>query len=217
MRGTLFSSFVLASLSFCFLGGGTALAQQPGQGQMPQSSPTRPGASGNPNNPNNQTGRPDQSPDAMTTTRVNDKKFVKDAAIGGMTEVELGKLAAEKGSSEQVKQFGQKLVDDHTKANDELKQIASTESVDVPNAPDSKHQSRIDKLSKLSGPNFDKAFLKDQVKDHEQDITEFQTEAQGGTDPNVKQFASKTLPVLQEHLTMAKDLSKTSKESASKQ
>ncbi|MBV8807653.1 MAG: DUF4142 domain-containing protein [Acidobacteriaceae bacterium] len=213
MRGTLFSSFVLASMSFCLLGGGAALAQQPGGGQMPQSSPTRPGAAGNPNNPNNQMG---QNPDAMTTTKVDDKKFVKDAAIGGMTEVELGKLATEKGSSDAVKQYGQKLVDDHTKSNDELKQIASAENVNIPSSLDSKHQSRIDKLSKLSGPSFDKAFLKDAVKDHEQDISEFQNEAQGGSDPNVKQFASKNLPVLQEHLTAAKDLSKTEKGSSTK-
>ncbi len=178
---------------------------------MPQSSPTRPGAAGNPNNPNNQMG---QNPDAMTTTKVDDKRFVKDAAIGGMTEVELGKLATEKGSSDAVKQYGQKLIDDHTKSNDELKQIASAENVNIPSSLDSKHQSRIDKLSKLSGPNFDKAFLKDAVKDHEQDISEFQNEAQGGSDPNVKQFASKNLPVLQEHLTAAKDLSKTGKESS---
>ena len=70
----------------------------------------------------------DNNPDAMTT-RVDDKKFVKDAAIGGLTEVELGKLAAQKGSSDAVKQFGQKLVDDHTKANDELKQVASAENI----------------------------------------------------------------------------------------
>ncbi len=130
-----------------------------------------------------------------TTTRVDDKKFVKDAALGGMTEVELGKLAAQKASSDAVKQFGQKLVDDHTKANDELKQVASNDKFPIPDSLDSKHQSKIDKLSKLSGPNFDKAFLKDQVKDHEKDVSEFQSEAQAGSDPNVKQFASKTLPV----------------------
>ncbi len=218
MRRTILNNFILASFSFCLLGGCAALAQTPG-GQspsMPQSSPTRPGATNNPNNPNNPMNQqPGQNSDAMTT-RVDDKKFVKDAALGGMTEVELGKLAAQKGSSDAVKQFGQKLVDDHSKANDELKQIASTENIQVPDTLDSKHQSRIDKLSKLSGPSFDKAYIKDQVKDHEKDMQEFQSEAQGGSDPNVKQFASKTLPVLQQHLSMAKDLSKTTKETASK-
>jgi putative membrane protein len=223
MRGNLLTSFILTSFSFCLLGGSAALAQAPGGqapgGQspsMPQSSPTRPGAATNPNNPNNPLGRADGNSDAMTTTRVDDKKFVKDAALGGLTEVELGKLAAQKGSSDAVKQFGQKLVDDHTKANDELKQIASTENIQVPDTLDSKHQSRVDKLSKLSGPSFDKAYIKDQVKDHEKDVKEFQSEAQGGSDPNVKQFASKTLPVLQQHLSMAKDLSKSTKESSAK-
>jgi putative membrane protein len=157
---------------------------------------------------------PGNGPEAMPA-RVDDKKFVKDAALGGMTEVELGKLAAEKGSSEAVKQFGQKMVDDHSKANEELKQVASNEKMDIPDSLDSKHKSRIDKLSKLSGSDFDKAYLKDQVKDHQQDVSEFQSEAQGGTDPNVKQFAVKTLPVLQDHLSMVKDLNKTSKKESS--
>jgi putative membrane protein len=153
--------------------------------------------------------------DAMPM-KVDDKKFVKDAALGGMTEVELGKLAAQKGSSDAVKQFGQKMVDDHSKANDELKQVASNEKIDVPDSLDSKHQSRIDKLSKLDGPSFDKAYIKDQVKDHKQDVSAFQNEAQGGTDPNVKQFAAKTLPVLQGHLSMVKDLNKNTKETSTK-
>jgi putative membrane protein len=171
------------------------------------SRPTGPDATGPGSMPGN-------GPEAMPA-KVDDKKFVKDAALGGMTEVELGKLAAEKGSSDAVKQFGQKMVDDHSKANEELKQVASNEKMDIPDSLDSKHKSRIDKLSKLSGPDFDKAYLKDQVKDHQQDVSEFQSEAQGGTDPNVKQFAVKTLPVLQDHLSMVKDLNKTSKKESS--
>ena len=136
--------------------------------------------------------------------------------MGGMAEVELGKLAAQKATRGDVKQFGQKMVDDHTKANDQLKQVASKENIPIPDALDSKHQSRIDKLSKLSGDDFDKAYVKDQVKDHQADVREFSLEAQNGTDPNIKAFASETLPTLQEHLQMAKDLSKSEK-NASKQ
>jgi putative membrane protein len=182
--------------------GGFAMAQTPGGqspgGQTPSTAtpPVGPGT------------MPGNGPEAMPI-RVDDKKFVKNAALGGMTEVELGKLAAQKGSSDAVKQFGQKMVDDHSKANEELKQVASNEKMDVPEALDSKHQSRIDKLSKLSGPDFDKAYLKDQEKDHKQDVNEFQSEAQAGSDPNVKQFAARTLPVIQEHLSMVKDLNKT--------
>ncbi len=150
------------------------------------------------------------------TTKVDDKKFAKNAALGGMAEIELGKLAVQKASNDAVKQFGQKMVDDHTKADDQLKQIASKENISIPDSLDSKHQSRIDKLSKLSGPAFDKAYVKDQVKDHEQDVNEFKSEAQGGSDPNIKQFASSTLPTLEEHLSMAKDLSKTEKKNSAK-
>jgi putative membrane protein len=150
------------------------------------------------------------------TTKVDDKKFVKEAALGGMAEVELGKLATQKAASEAVKQFGQKMVDDHTKANDQLKEVASKENITIPDSLDSKHQSRIEKLSKLSGPEFDKAYIKDQVKDHKEDVSEFKNEANAGSDPNVKQFASNTLPILEQHLTMAKDLSKAEKKSPSK-
>jgi putative membrane protein len=100
------------------------------------------------------------------------------------------------------------MVDDHSKANDQLKQIAGKSSIEVPAALDSKHQSRVDKLAKLSGPAFDKAYLKDQVKDHEHDVDEFKSEAQYGSDPNIKQFAMQTLPTLQEHLNVVKDLKK---------
>jgi len=187
------------------LGGTTAFSQQTPATQTQR--PTVPDASspgaGNPGLNN---------PDTMTTKKTDDKKFVKEAAIGGLAEVELGKLAAQKASSEDVKQFGQKMVDDHGKANDQLKEIATKSSIDVPAALDSKHQAKIDKLSKLSGADFDKAYIKDQLKDHQKDVAAFQSEAQGGSDPNVKQFAAATLPTLQEHLSMIKDIDKKTKE-----
>lgn len=202
---------LLLSASLFFLGTGSAIAQQPGggggqspSGQMPQSRPSTPDMNG----PAGQT----QTGQESTPKQVDDKKFAKNAALGGMTEVELGKLAAEKGSSDAVKQFGQKMVDDHSKANDQLKELAAKKSFGIPASLDSKHQSRIDKLSKLSGPAFDKAYIKDAVKDHEKDVSEFKDEAQYGSDPNVKQFAAATLPVLQQHLAAAKDLNKTEKQ-----
>jgi len=143
--------------------------------------------------------------------KVDDKKFVKESALGGLAEVELGKLATQKGSSDAVKQFGQRMVDDHSKANEQLKQAAAKSNIEVPASLDSKHQSRVDKLAKLSGPEFDKAYLKDQVKDHENDVDKFKDEAQNGSDPNVKQFAMATLPTLQEHLSAVKDLKKAAK------
>jgi putative membrane protein len=103
------------------------------------------------------------------------------------------------------------MVDDHSKANDQLKQIAGKSNLEVPAALDSKHQSRVDKLAKLSGPEFDKAYVKDQLKDHERDVDDFKSEAQNGSDANVKQFAMETLPTLQQHLSAVKDLKKTIK------
>jgi putative membrane protein len=100
------------------------------------------------------------------------------------------------------------MVDDHTKANDELKQVASQENLTLPTTLDKKHQQMVDKLSALSGPAFDKAYVKDMVKDHEKDVKEFQKESQDGTDPNIKSFATKTLPVLQSHLESIKQISK---------
>jgi putative membrane protein len=138
-----------------------------------------------------------------------------DAPLGGLAYVELAKVAVDKSTHDSVKQFGQTLIDDHTKANDELKQVASQQNVQIPDSLDSKHQSKIDKLSKLSGPAFDRAFVKAAIKDHQKDVREFQQEAQNGTMPQVKDFASKTLPTLQSHLEMAKNL-KNQKATASR-
>jgi len=137
-----------------------------------------------------------------------DQKFVKDAAVGGMAEVELGKLAQDKGSSEAVKNFGKRMVDDHSKANDELKSIASQKSIDLPTSMDAKHQATVDRLSKLSGAEFDRAYTNEMLKDHETDVKEFQKQSTSGSDPDLKNFASKTLPTLQEHLSMIRDISK---------
>jgi putative membrane protein len=141
-------------------------------------------------------------------TRVDDKKFLKDAAMGSMTEAQLGKLAAEKGSSDNVKQYGQKLASDHEKAAEELKQVAGKENIQIPDSLDSKHQSKVDKLGKLSGPEFDRAFVKDQMKDHQKNVSDYKAEAQYGTNPNVKMVAEKQLPTLEQHLAEAKDLNK---------
>ncbi len=172
-----------------------------------------------PQTPTQQMPPPGQTPDSTmgqaagsTPQKADDKKFVKDAALGGLTEVELGKVATQKASDPKVKEFAQKMVDDHTKANGDLKQAASKSNIQIPDALDSKHQSRIDKLSKLSGQEFDKAYIKDQLKDHQTDVREFQQESQNGSDPNVKTFASSTLPVLQHHLEMVKDLNKDEKQ-----
>jgi putative membrane protein len=131
-----------------------------------------------------------------------DHKFAMEAAMGGMMEVELGRLAAQKGASDDVKQFGQRMVDDHSKANEELMRVASSKGMTPPPALDAKHQMEMQKLSALSGEKFDKEYVKMMVKDHKKDVGEFQKEASRGMDADIKAFASSTLPTLQEHLQM---------------
>jgi putative membrane protein len=190
------------------------------QAQVPQGTPMgqSPGSMPRTTNPMDRPNYPQDAnkDDQRTGNKIDEKRFVKDALVGGLTEVELGKLAVDKASSDAVKQFGQKMIDDHSKANAELKEIATKEKIDVPDSLDSKHQSRVEKLSKLSGADFDKAYIKDQLKDHQQDVREFQQEAKSGTDPDVKSFASKTLPTLEEHLSMVKELDKGKKTTASR-
>jgi putative membrane protein len=127
----------------------------------------------------------------MSKVSASDKKFVKQAAEGGIAEVELGKLATEKASSPEVKKFGQRMVDDHTKAGDQLKEIASSKGIQVPDS--AKGEMTKEQLSELSGEQFDKAYMSDMVKDHTQDVADFQRESSSGMDPDVKEFAAKTL------------------------
>lgn len=131
-----------------------------------------------------------------------DAKFAMMAAMGGMEEVEMGKLAAEKGASDEVRQFGQRMVDDHSKANEELMQLASSKGWTLPTALDPKHQADMQKMSALSGEAFDKAYVKMMVKDHKKDVGEFQKQSARGADAELKAFAARTLPTLQEHLQM---------------
>ncbi len=135
-----------------------------------------------------------------------DQTFVKKAAQGGMAEVELGKLATQKASSEDVKKFGQRMVDDHTKANDQLKQIAANKGVTLPTDLDSKDQALKDRLSKLDGEKFDQAYMKNMVRDHTKDVSEFRKESTSGKDSDLKSFASQTLPTLEDHLKEAKNI-----------
>jgi putative membrane protein len=135
-----------------------------------------------------------------------DEKFMKEAAVGGMTEVKLGQLAEQKASSEAVKQFGKRMATDHGKANDELKQLASQKGVALPMDLDRSHQGLYDKLAKLNGADFDRAYMKEMVKDHDKDVKAFRKEADSGKDLDLKSWASKTLPTLQEHQQQAKQV-----------
>lgn len=135
-----------------------------------------------------------------------DTEFMNKAAIGGMAEVELGRLATTKAQNADVKQFAQQMMADHTRANTELKTLAGAKSVTLPTELDAKHKEGMDKLSKLSGAAFDKEYVRMMVEDHEKDVAEFQKQADSGTDADVKSFASKTLPTLKMHLEMIKGI-----------
>ncbi|GAC1672145.1 MAG: hypothetical protein NVS9B4_27260 [Candidatus Acidiferrum sp.] len=147
---------------------------------------------------------------AKTTTTgrpsMVDSHFAKEAAQGGLAEVKLGQLAQEKGTSDAVKNFGKRMVEDHTKAGNELKDAASKENIKVPSEIAPKDQALYDRLSKLSGATFDRAYAKDMVKDHQMDIAAFEREANAGKNDGLKSFASATLPTLKEHLAQAKEM-----------
>ena len=132
-----------------------------------------------------------------------DSMFVTKAAQGGMAEVQMGQLATQNAENADVKSFGQQMVDDHTKANDQLKSLISSKGVTLPTSLDAKDQATYDRLSKLHGAAFDRAYMADMVRDHRADIAEFEKEASSGTDSDIKKFASDTLPTLKHHLSMA--------------
>lgn len=132
-----------------------------------------------------------------------DSTFMMKAAQGGMAEVQMGQLATQNGMNQDVKAFGQQMVTDHSKANDQLKSIASQKGVTLPTSLDAKDQATYDRLSKLHGAEFDRAYMSDMVRDHRADIADFQKEANSGSDPDLKKFAADTLPTLQHHLSMA--------------
>jgi putative membrane protein len=132
-----------------------------------------------------------------------DKSWAQKAAIGGLAEVEMGKLAQQKASNDQVKQFGTHMVDDHSKANDELKQLASSKGLTLPTDLDATHKNKMAKLEKLSGAQFDRAYMDEMVADHKKDVAEFKKQSTSGKDSDLKAFAAKTLPTLEDHLKMA--------------
>jgi putative membrane protein len=145
---------------------------------------------------------------------ISDAVFAKKAAAGGLTEVELGKLAAQNGNTQEVKDFGSKMVEDHGKANDALKAVADKDKLTIPDKPTADQQAMIDSLSKKSGAAFDKAYIHAMVTAHIKDKALFTAESENGSNPDLKQFATDTLPVIKEHLSMIEGISKGGSASA---
>ncbi|HEX8948573.1 MAG TPA: DUF4142 domain-containing protein [Dissulfurispiraceae bacterium] len=134
-----------------------------------------------------------------------DKQFVHAAASGGMMEVQLGQMAQQKAQSPEVKDFGSRMVTDHGRANDELKKIAQQKNIALPDQLSKSDKKSVDKLSKASGADFDKKYMETMVKDHANDVAVFRGAAQKVKDPDLNGWATKTLPVLEQHLKLAKD------------
>ena len=140
------------------------------------------------------------------TPMENDALFCTEAAAAGLTEVQLGELALSRSGSERVKDFGRSMKDDHTTANNELKDLASKKGIAIPATLDKKGQDAYDGLNKKSGADFDKAYMDQMVKDHEMVLKKFREEADDGKDAEIKAWAATKVPVLEHHLQMARDL-----------
>ncbi|MXV52989.1 DUF4142 domain-containing protein [Pedobacter sp. HMF7647] len=147
----------------------------------------------------------DTTSNAMNTGGIavtnDDAKFATDAAVAGMAEVALGKLALEKTANAQIKDFANMMVADHSKANDELMAIAKQKNITLPTTVDEEHQKKMDDLSKKSGAEFDKAYADAMVDGHKKVLDMMKGEADNGSDAELKAFASKTAPVVQTHLS----------------
>lgn len=147
---------------------------------------------------------------SVSSMKSSDKNFMMQAAMGGMAEVEAARLALSKSASDSVKQFAQKMLDDHSANNQELMTIASARGVSLPQTLDGKHKSMMDKLSSMSGAEFDNMYMKEMgVKAHQDMEKLLQNNMNKVSDDELKGFISKTLPVVQEHLRMAREMSGT--------
>ena len=144
----------------------------------------------------------------VSNLSAQDKEFVMKAAMGGMAEVQMGQTAQAKAQSADVKAFGKRMVDDHSKASDELKQLVTVKGLAMPTETTQENKDAAQHLSSLSGKAFDKAYMDHMVEDHVKDVAEFQKASDSATDADIRNWAAKTLPTLQEHLRMARETAK---------
>ena len=145
---------------------------------------------------------------AAITVSMADKNFILAAAQGGMTEVKLGELAATGGMRDDVKEFGQMMVKDHTAINDDLKTLAAQKGITLPHRLAAEHQSMVDRMAALTGPRFDNAFLIVMIQVHEKDAKAFKAESAATQDADIKHFLDAATPIVQSHLQQATALKK---------
>ena len=168
-------------------------------------SPTQPGRPQQQTSPAQQ----DSGPNSGDVGQVmQDKMFLRKAAQGGIAEVKLGQLAAQKGSSDDVKAFGQTMVDDHSKLNIEIARVADSMGVMLPKSMNKEDQAEFDKLNALSGNDFDIEYLSFMVKDHHKDLHEFRIEAASPTDPALHNEVVKAQSVIHDHTVMVDKLAR---------
>jgi putative membrane protein len=185
MKNLLTTASFIAALAV-----GPVLAQQQGNpaGMTPGTQQSAPGMLA-PNQPN-----------------VADRNFARAAAAGGLSEVELGQLAEHEGQSSAVREFGQRMVSDHSKANAQLKELAAAASIPLPNTPDAEHRTMREQLDQAHGAAFDRPYIRGQVIDHQQTAQLLEYEIGSGQDAQLKDFASQVLPIVMQHLEMAQNI-----------
>ncbi len=155
---------------------------------------------------------------SQTTTRaevVNAPEFVRMAAMSDLFEIQSSQLAGQRSQNPQVKQFAQRMVTDHTKTTNEMKQLMQQagsgplQNMQMPSGLDQKHQALLTQLQQAQGPQFDQMYIQQQVQAHQMAVDMFRNYAQAGDHAQLKQFASQTLPALQQHLQMAQELQRS--------
>lgn len=154
------------------------------------------------------TGTSTSTAGGTSTLSAEEKDFAVKVAQGGIAEVNGGTTAAQKATSGDVKNFGNRMVSDHGKANDELRTLATNKGISLPADTDDEHKKKLDELNKKSGAAFDKAYMTDMVEDHEHDVAELKKAQASVKDPDLKAWVDKTLPVIEDHLKMAQDINK---------
>ncbi|MCC2641763.1 MAG: putative outer membrane protein-like protein [Nitrospira sp.] len=145
-----------------------------------------------------------------------DAGFLMTAAAAQKAEIALSQIAAERAESEKVKQFAHRMIEDHTKASQEVSQLALTTGITLPEELSAKQQKAAGNFSQLSGAEFDRAYIKHEMSDHKKNVAEFSAQAKTLKDPQIRQWASATLPVLKEHLMIAKGLAADLKKGSTK-
>jgi len=201
----------VAFFSTALLCAASAMAQMtPQQQQPPPIQQTTPGSQpmpgSRPDNMSTMDQAANQEQEQKMDALMADRTFVRKALEGGMAEVQLGQLALEKTSNADVKEFAQKMVDDHTKLGDQMKPVAEQMKVKEPTALSGKDKSTLAKLKALNGDAFDKAYIKDMVKDHQQDEKEFKREAESASNPALKDVAAQGEQMISEHLQMIEQI-----------